>query len=63
MSHRKNSVGLFSTKAAQERVSKVKKEKSVKPEKLDLSFKLAISLNSKITKAYSKITKAYFKLS
>jgi len=53
-SHRKDSISLFSTKAAQEKLIKPQKEKAVKHEKLSLSFKHASSLNSEITKAYLK---------
>lgn len=53
-SHRKDSISLFSAKTVQEKPGKPKNEKAVKPEKPDLSFKPASSLNSEITKAYLK---------
>ncbi|WP_292372561.1 hypothetical protein [Methanosarcina sp. UBA411] len=49
-SHRKDSTNPFSHKPATEKPNKPNKEKAVKPEKLDLSFKTA----SMITQAYLK---------
>lgn len=56
-SHRKDSISLFSAKKTQKKPTKPRKEKAVKPEKLDLSFKPASSLNSEITKAYLKYSR------
>lgn len=52
--HRKDSISLFSAKKSQEKPNKPIKEKASKPEKPDLSFKPASSLNSELTKAYLK---------